>query len=123
MPNWKDLFANRERRQFPEVVVPLASDPTPRDPNTSHAKNKDHPTDTGSNTSLDHGSVQEKGVVGTPTITTKLTLETLRAEVEADVGSSGHDSAYDRTSRKECAGSAFPTWTPRELGLHIDHIF
>lgn len=100
MPNWKDLIANRDRRQFPEVVVPLASDPTPHDPAISYAKNKDHPTDgSASNTSLDRGSLQEKGVVGAPTITTKLTLEALRAEVEADLVSSSHDSAYDRMSR------------------------
>ncbi|KAJ5155268.1 hypothetical protein N7492_008071 [Penicillium capsulatum] len=101
MPNWKDLFANRDRRQFPEVVVPLASDATPRDANAdSHAKSKDVPADgSGSNTSLDRGSLQEKNVIGSPTTTTKLTLETLRAEVEADVVASGHNTVYDRKAK------------------------
>lgn len=83
--NWKDLLTNRERRGFPEVVVPLAR----ASPETKHDES------TGSNSSLDRASVQEKGASALTTGST-LTLEALRAEVEADVVSSGHDTAYDR---------------------------
>jgi hypothetical protein len=87
MPNWKDLLANHERRQFPEVVVPLAHGSAPK-PNDSQ--------DDDSCSGLDRTSSQEKGTAGTH-VSSTLTLEALRAEVEADINASGHDSAYDRT--------------------------
>jgi hypothetical protein len=87
MPNWKDLFANRERREFPEVVVPLAHGSPPK-----INDNKD--SDSGSGN--DRASLQEKGTVSASAGST-LTLEALRAEVEADIIASGHDTAYDRT--------------------------
>jgi hypothetical protein len=87
MPNWKDLFANRERRSFPEVVVPLAHGSPP--------KANDNQDDD-SNSGLDRASSQEKGAAGTRAGST-LTLEALRAEVEADIHASGHDTAYDST--------------------------
>jgi len=88
--NWKDLFTNRDRRFFPEVVAPLARDPT--------FVSEDLPIDAwGCNSSLNRGSLQEKGVAGVPA-TTKLTLEALRTEIESGVVVSGHDILYDRTS-------------------------
>lgn len=84
MLNWKDLFTNRDRRFFPEVVVPLAHEPTVVSEDAL-----------GSNSSLDRGPLQEKGVAGVPT-TSKLTLEALRAEVESGVVVSGHDTLYER---------------------------
>ena len=84
MLNWKDLFTSRDRRFFPEVVVPLAHEPTFVSEDAL-----------GSNSSLDRGPLQEKGVAGVPT-TSKLTLEALRAEVELGVVVSGHDTLYDR---------------------------
>ncbi|KAJ5856244.1 uncharacterized protein N7529_010188 [Penicillium soppii] len=89
MPNWKDLFANRERRSFPEVVVPLAHGSPP--------KANDNQDDD-SNSGLDRASSQEKGAAGTRAGST-LTLEALRAEVEADIHASGHDTAYDRKAK------------------------
>jgi hypothetical protein len=85
MPNWKDLFANRERRQFPEVVVPLAHGSAPKDA---------YPSDN-SNSGLDRSSSQEKGTAGSYS-GGPLTLEALRVEVEADIGASGHNTVYDR---------------------------
>jgi hypothetical protein len=82
--NWKDLFTNRDRRGFPEVVVPLASGSAPKT------------QDAGSNSSLAMASVQENGASGVHAGTT-LTLEALRAEVESDIAASGHDTVYDRT--------------------------
>jgi hypothetical protein len=74
MPNWKDLLTNHDRDFYPEVVVPLARDSTST---ANEAKNE--------------ANAQEKGVAG------PLTLESLRAEIEAGVVVSGHDSVYDRT--------------------------
>ena len=84
--NWKDLFTNRDRRGFPEVVVPLASGSAPK---------IQEATISGSNSSLDRVSLQEKGTSGAHAGTT-LTLEALRAEVESDIAASGHDTVYDR---------------------------
>lgn len=83
--NWKDLFTNRDRRGFPEVVVPLASGSAP--------KNQDAGND-GSDSSLDRASLQENGTSGVHSGTT-LTLQALRAEVEMDIAASGHDTVYD----------------------------
>ncbi|KAL2842620.1 major facilitator superfamily domain-containing protein [Aspergillus pseudodeflectus] len=76
MPNWKDLLTNRDRDFYPEVVVPLARDSTSA---VNEAKNE--------------ANAQEKGVAGA------LTLESLRAEIEAGVVVSGHDSVYDRKAK------------------------
>lgn len=84
--DWKDLFTNRDRRVFPEVVVPLASGTAPK---------IQEATISGSNSSLDRVSLQEKGTSGAHAGTT-LTLEALRAEVESDIAASGHDTVYDR---------------------------
>lgn len=89
MVNWKDLFANRERRHFPEVVVPLAQGSAPKSKEADVSNSSD---------SLDRASLQENGATG-PNPGTTLTLEALRAEVEADISTSGHDSAYDRMCR------------------------
>jgi hypothetical protein len=101
MPNftWKDLFANRNRRHFPDVVVPLASSshaPSPSSPEPDAEKKPD--ADGGSNTSLERASCQEKGTAAVPTYSTPLTLEELRTQVENEVSASGHDSVYDRMS-------------------------
>lgn len=96
MSNWKDLFTNRDRRFFPEVVVPLARDPPSVTMDTSEKSGKDPLDGSGSNSSLNHGSIQEKGVASVPATTT-LTYETLQAEIESGVVASGHDTIYDRT--------------------------
>lgn len=82
MPNWKDLFTNKDRRGFPEVVVPLAQGSAPQRP-------KDE-----SDSSPDRASLQEKGASGARGTT--LTLEALRAEIEDDIAATGHDTVYDR---------------------------
>lgn len=86
MPNWKEFFSNRERGQFPEVVIPLAR---------GSATKTDDSQDNDSNSGLEKASSQEKGAGSETTCT--LTLEALRAEIEADITASGHDTAYDRT--------------------------
>lgn len=95
--NWKDLLANRDRRQFPEVVVPLANAPAPEKPIPEPYAEKKAISDDDSSSSLDRASSQEQGTVAVPTTYTTLTLEALRAQVESDVAASGHDSVYDRT--------------------------
>lgn len=80
--NFKDLMQNRERRQFPEVVVPLESAPATKDD--------------GSNTSLDRASSQENGSGAGPQKRSTLTLEALREEIDSSISTSGHNTVYDR---------------------------
>lgn len=80
--NFKDLIQNRERRQFPEVVVPLESTPAP----------------TKDDSSLDRASSQENGSGAGPEKRSTLTLEALREEIDSSIAASGHDTIYDRTS-------------------------
>jgi len=82
--NWRDILANRDRRQFPEVVVPLESAPL-------KPKNDIHDSDN----TQDAASLQEKGATAGHGHMT-LTLEVLRAEILAETASSGHNTAYDR---------------------------
>ncbi|CAI7573430.1 unnamed protein product [Penicillium pancosmium] len=84
--NFKDLIKNRERRQFPEVVVPLESAPAPT-------------KDDGSNTSLDRASSQENGSGAGPEKRSTLTLEALREEIDSSISASGHNTVYDRKAK------------------------
>ncbi|KAL4963958.1 MFS transporter [Aspergillus stella-maris] len=97
MFDWKNFFKNEERRFYPELVVPLPRDSPTATPaaDAQSEKSKNGP---GSNSSPDQTSLQEKGVAHAPA-STELTLESLRAEVEAGVVASGHDTVYDRKAK------------------------
>lgn len=75
-------FKGNDANEFPDVIIPLA-DGTP-------TKKSEAGVDPG---------LQEKGVSPPTGEYSPLTLESLRSEVEADMVASGHDTAYDRTSR------------------------
>lgn len=111
---WKDLLTNRDRRQFPEVVVPLADAPAPEKPISHPYAEKKAVSDDDSNSSLDRASSQEKGTV-LPTSYTTLTLEALRAHVESDIAASGHDSVYDRTLSISSEAPSDTDWPPLPL--------
>ncbi|KAK2744622.1 hypothetical protein FQN57_004227 [Myotisia sp. PD_48] len=78
-------FKKHDERSFPDVVIPLsdASPPVVK-------LDKESSTDTG---------LSEKGAAPPLQDYPRLTIETLRAEVESDIGASGHDTAYDRKSK------------------------
>lgn len=88
-----NLF-KKDRQNFPGVVIPLSSAPAP-----SHAK-ADSKKKIGPSTeapkSLESASSSENGSAGSLPDTSHLTFEYLRAEIDADVVASGHDSVYDR---------------------------
>ncbi|KAJ5948974.1 hypothetical protein N7454_002281 [Penicillium verhagenii] len=85
--NWRNILANRDRRQFPEVVVPLERAPL---------KSRNDAND--SDNTQDAASVQEKGASAGYGQTT-LTLEVLRAEILSETAASGHNTAYDRKAK------------------------
>ena len=76
----------RERQNFPGVVVPLAST------SASHASTDSIEKD---DKASDHAPSSSSSR-GPEKASTSLTLEALRAEVEADIASSGTDTSYDR---------------------------
>lgn len=77
----------RDTEDFSDVVIPLADAPA----HTEIPEKSDKQSDSNS----DSASSSENGA-SLPKHSTHLTLEALRAEVEADVASATHDSAYDR---------------------------
>ncbi|KAF7712448.1 MFS-type transporter [Penicillium ucsense] len=87
-------FANfnpfkRERQNFPGVVIPLASDSaTHVSPDLTEKDDK----------ASDHAS-SSRSSGQNEKATTPLTLEALRAEVEADIVASGSDTSYDRKAK------------------------
>jgi hypothetical protein len=88
-------FAKHDHGDFPGVVVPLASAPAHSHPNPEVGKRHSHDENQDKN-SLDKAPSEENGVPSSIPSTSHLTIEALRAEVEADIGASGIDSAYDR---------------------------
>ncbi|KAJ5773492.1 Major facilitator superfamily domain general substrate transporter [Penicillium paradoxum] len=76
-----------DNQNFPSVVIPLADAPA-HSPDLSEKDNK----------GFNSASSSENGVAS-PNDSTTLTLEALRAEVEADIATSSHDSAYDRKAK------------------------
>jgi hypothetical protein len=83
-----------DRQNFPGVVIPLADAPAHHGPGVSDFDEKKAIPD---DKSLDRASSSENGAAsGSLPETSHLTIEILRAEVEAEVATSGHDSVYDR---------------------------
>ncbi|KAJ5863697.1 uncharacterized protein N7529_005613 [Penicillium soppii] len=82
----------KDRQNFPGVVIPLADAP-------AHLTKLSETDDKESSKSLDHASSSENGVAGSHTSATHLTLEALRAEIEADLATASHDSTYDRKAK------------------------
>lgn len=77
----------RDNLTVPNVVIPLADAP-------AHSPKLSEKGDNESNKSLDRAPSSENGA--SPKHSTTLTLEALRAEVEADIATATHDSSYDR---------------------------
>ena len=78
-----------DRQNFPGVVIPLTDA-------SAHPQKLSEKDDKESNKSLDRAPSSENGVAGSHTGATHLTLEALRAEIESDIATATHDSAYDR---------------------------
>ncbi|KAF7587622.1 hypothetical protein BBP40_006986 [Aspergillus hancockii] len=88
----------RHDHDIPGVVVPLGSAPAHSHPGSSIDEKKFGPDEKTDDRS-DRAPSEENGVASSLPDNSHLTLETLRAEVDSDVASSGHDSAYDRKAK------------------------
>jgi hypothetical protein len=72
-----------------------------------------YPSD--NNSGLEKSSSQENGTAG-PVGSGPLTMEALRAEVEADIGASGHNTVYDRMLNQQVESCRALSWLrPRHL--------
>ncbi|CAG7919289.1 unnamed protein product [Penicillium olsonii] len=81
----------KDRQNFPGVVIPLADAP-------AHPQKLTEKDDKELN-SLDQSPSSENGVAGSNTGTHHLTIEGLRAEIESDLATASHDTAYDRKAK------------------------
>lgn len=95
----------RDSPNLPNVVIPLADGPA------HHLSEK-----TDKKTSSDGESSSVNGAAG-PNDSTCLTLEGLRAEIEADVSTSTNDSAYDRMFLQD-----FFHWSLRGSFMQLDSL-
>ena len=82
-------FKTHDVSDFPGVYVPMAN--VPRHQSAASGKVKEDESDSAS----------------TSTAEPVLTIETLRAEVEADLAAGGHDTAYDRRFTARLASAIY----------------
>lgn len=80
-------FKKYSLQDFAHVLVPLAD--APRRSSQSDSNNEKNEK------KLDRVGSEEDGSIPPDQYST-MTIEALRAEVESDIGASGHDTAYDR---------------------------
>lgn len=84
----------KDRQNFPGVVIPLVDASAHQKPAVTDEKKAELPD---ANKSLERASSSENGSSGgSVNEPTHRTIESLRAEIEADLATSGHDSVYDR---------------------------
>jgi hypothetical protein len=111
MPFWTNPFTRNDRAEFLGVVVPL-SQATRSVPTTVEAsvekdaiqkQDSDSPNEPKdeNHDKLDRIGSEEIGAASNPEFS-HLTIESLRAEVETGLATSGHDSTYDRMSHLLC---------------------
>jgi hypothetical protein len=85
----------KDRQNFPGVVIPLSE--APAYPNGAPPPEKEEKVDGSvASKSLERASSSENGSAGSLPDTSYLTIELLRAEIDAETSTSGHDSLYDR---------------------------
>ncbi|KAI1927260.1 hypothetical protein LOZ58_002213 [Ophidiomyces ophidiicola] len=86
MPVFVNPFKRNDLHEYPGVLIPLAQERNVEPSSALHRKDADE-------NSAETGSVRSSQSVS------KLTIEALRAEVESDVATNGHDTPYDRKSK------------------------
>ena len=92
----------RERQNFPGVVIPLSEAPL-RSRSTSDSENeKKDDSSIDPSKSLDRAPSSETGSAGSIPDSSHLTIEVLRAEIDAEAVTSGQDSMYDRMYPPVC---------------------
>lgn len=103
-------FKKRGTPHHPEVVIGLSRG-SPSSPATANKG------DTSSTEEKTEKNDLPPPYSGDPAGYSELTLDALRAEVESDIGVSGHDTVYDRTFREFCRSFMhLPSRPPAGIG-------
>jgi hypothetical protein len=92
MSLWMNPFKRHDNETFLGVVVPLSEARR-----FSHSiPAADEETAGKDDKKLDRVGSEENGIASNPEYSS-MTIEAIRAEVDGEIASSGHDTAYDRT--------------------------
>ncbi|KAJ5212249.1 MFS general substrate transporter [Penicillium cinerascens] len=97
-PTFNNPF-KRERQNFPGVVIPLSEAPLRSRSTSDSEKEKKDDSFIDHSKSLDRAPSSETGSAGSIPESSHLTIEVLRAEIDAEAASSGQDSMYDRKAK------------------------
>jgi hypothetical protein len=85
----------RERQNFPGVVIPLSEAPLRSHITANPEKENKDDSSIDQPKPLDRAPSAENGSAGSLTESSHLTIEALRAEIDAESSTSGQDSMYD----------------------------
>lgn len=101
MPSWVNPFTRHDRQEFLGVLIPLSQAPRFQHLNTvvsaeSEAANNNNKENDKENDKLDRVGSEENGATVSNPEYSHQTIEAIRAEVEGELSTSGHDTVYDR---------------------------
>lgn len=98
MKAWVNPFTRHDRQEFLGVVIPLSQATRFQHLNTvtSDSETPGHKAeDAEDKDKLDRVGSEENGAASNPEYSHQ-TIEAIRAEVESEISTSGHDTTYDR---------------------------
>lgn len=110
MSSWVNPFTRNDRQEFLGVVIPLSQAARFQHLNTVTSTDSEIPAkkkedDDDSSSKLDRVGSEENGAASSNPEYSHQTIEAIRAEVESEISTSGHDTVYDRrllSSLVEC---------------------
>ena len=100
MKAWVNPFTRHDRQEFLGVVIPLSQATRFQHLNTVTSDSETpttttKPEDVEDKDKLDRVGSEENGAASNPEYSHQ-TIEAIRAEVESEISTSGHDTTYDR---------------------------
>lgn len=98
MKAWINPFTRHDRQEFLGVVIPLSQATRFQHLNTVTSDSETpttKPDDAEDKDKLDRVGSEENGAASNPEYSHQ-TIEAIRAEVESEISTSGHDTTYDR---------------------------
>lgn len=104
MKAWVNPFTRHDQREFLGVVIPLSQATRFQHLNTvtSDSETPTHKAeDVEDKDKLDRVGSEENGAASNPEYSHQ-TIEAIRAEVETEISTSGHDTTYDRRFYSFC---------------------
>lgn len=108
-PSWTNPFKRHDRQEFLGVVIPLSEAPRFQHLNTVASTDSSEVPggeDNKDDKNLNRIGSGENGAASNPEYSHQ-TLEAIRAEVETEISTSGHDTTYDRRFFFSCQVAIF----------------